>query len=295
MLIRFDQFILDTDSGELRNTDGMTRLPPQACAALQLLLENAGEVVSRETLGQGLRPDTPGELDDSLEQTIRQLRVALGDNAKAPRFIETLPSLGYRFIAPVVNDDPAELVEVEEPVAPASSARSRYLMTGLLAALYIGFRIYSKVNAAPDAAALVVAAVPAAVQAITLAILPFDVDSTNVSAVAYRQALSDTLLATLTSHAGTNVRIVGPPATAHFSGAQTPVDSVARALGATHVLSGFVRAESGGVMIVAQLVRVSDKRQLYARRMTDALINGHISSTGDSIRLATLGALISSP
>lgn len=100
---RFGVFELDTESGELCK-DGKTqpRLRDQALQILRMLLERPREVVSREELRDGLwSSHTFGDFDHGLNAAINQLRSALGDSAANPRFIQTLPRRGYRFIAPV--------------------------------------------------------------------------------------------------------------------------------------------------------------------------------------------------
>ena len=296
MPIRFDQFTFDEQSGELRNADGMTRLQPQASAALHVLLANAGQVVTRETMITALWPDTTVEFDDSLNFCIRQLRVALGDNATAPRFIETLPKRGYRFIAPIIADEPdAPFMELAAEPAPAPLRQSRYLMTGLFAAAYIGFRVYAHFMAPPEDIAPVSAEV-APVPKIVLAILPFEGDAANAAATLYRRTLNDVLVAKLTGlGSATTMSVVGPISTARFAGMPGSVDSLATGLGATHVLSGSVRADAAGLMIFAQLVRVSDRKHLFAKRVLDAPESGRVSAIGDTISIGVLRVLTPEP
>src|SRR4051812_10033938 len=88
-------------SGELRRGDAVNRLAPQSAAVLTLLVERRGDVVTRTELRAALWPDTNVEFDQGLNFCIRQLRIALSDDAGAPKYIETLHRRGYRFIAPV--------------------------------------------------------------------------------------------------------------------------------------------------------------------------------------------------
>src|ERR1051325_8897563 len=99
---QFGPFTFDLASGDLtQNGRGTTRLQPQVAALLAALLERAGDVVSRSDLRTRLWPDTTVDFDDGLNFCVRQLRVALGDDAAAPVYVETLPRRGYRFVAPV--------------------------------------------------------------------------------------------------------------------------------------------------------------------------------------------------
>src|SRR5579863_9740736 len=99
---RFGQFQLDLANRELLRQGVRVRLQDQPFRLLTILLERAGEVVSREELRQRLWPaDTYVEFDGSLNAALKRLRAALGDAADNPIFIETIPKRGYRFIAPV--------------------------------------------------------------------------------------------------------------------------------------------------------------------------------------------------
>ena len=101
-LVRFGSFELDPASGELRKGGARVKLQEQPFQVLRALVERPGEVVTREELHERLWPgDTFVEFDDGLNTAVRKIRQALGDSADNPRFVETLPRRGYRFIAPV--------------------------------------------------------------------------------------------------------------------------------------------------------------------------------------------------
>lgn len=100
--VRFGAFALDLRSGELRKNGRTIRLPEQPCRVLAILLEHAGEVVAREELRQQLWPaDTFVDFDHGLNNAIKKLRDVLDDSAENPKYVETLPKRGYRFICPV--------------------------------------------------------------------------------------------------------------------------------------------------------------------------------------------------
>jgi cholera toxin transcriptional activator len=99
---RFGVFEADFNAGELRKNGSKMRLQEQPFQVLAVLLENAGEIVTRDDLRQRLWPaDTFVDFDHSLNTAIAKLRDALGDSASSPRFIETLARRGYRFLGPV--------------------------------------------------------------------------------------------------------------------------------------------------------------------------------------------------
>ncbi len=100
--ISFGVFELDLHAGELRKQGLRIKLRDQPFQILLLLLAHPGEVVAREELQKKLWPaDTFVDFDRGLNKAVNHLRDALGDSAESPRFIETLPKRGYRFIAPV--------------------------------------------------------------------------------------------------------------------------------------------------------------------------------------------------
>jgi TolB-like protein len=100
-VVRFGTFEVNLDSRELRKHGMRIRLEEKPFQILELLLDRAGHVVSRKTLREKLWPDTVVSYEHGLNTAINKLRDLLGDSARSPRFIETLPRVGYRFIAPV--------------------------------------------------------------------------------------------------------------------------------------------------------------------------------------------------
>jgi DNA-binding winged helix-turn-helix (wHTH) protein len=108
-VLRFGVFEVDLRSGELRRQGLRLRLPDQSFQVLTLLLEHPGELVSREELREKLWPaDTFVDFDHGLNAAVNRLREALGDSADSPRFVETLPRRGYRFIGPIESEEPAK-------------------------------------------------------------------------------------------------------------------------------------------------------------------------------------------
>jgi TolB-like protein len=108
-VVRFGTFEVNLDSRELRKHGMRIRLEEKPFQILELLLERAGHVVSRRTLREKLWPDTVVGYEHGLNTAVNKLRDLLGDSARSPRFIETLPRVGYRFIAPVGTPGEAAL------------------------------------------------------------------------------------------------------------------------------------------------------------------------------------------
>src|ERR1700686_1947540 len=131
-LVRFGEYQLDTRAGDLHKGDVTLRLHKQPLQVLLLLLEHQGELVTREEIRTALWPDnTFVDFEDSLNHAIRRLREALGESAENPRFIETLPRRGYRFIHPV---DPGVGLAPPKPKRPLGKYRPIALGAGAIAA-----------------------------------------------------------------------------------------------------------------------------------------------------------------
>src|ERR1051325_8904860 len=122
MTYRFGEFEFDAGSGELRRDGDLVRLQAQPAQVLALLVDRAGEVVSRDAIRAAIwGDDTFVDFDKGLNFAIAQARAALGDSADAPRFIRTVPKRGYQFVAAVEA--------VDRPAVAARRARhkARYL------------------------------------------------------------------------------------------------------------------------------------------------------------------------
>jgi DNA-binding winged helix-turn-helix (wHTH) protein len=116
-VIRFGVFELDTRSGELRKAGVRVTLQDQPLKLLECLLERPGELVTRDEVRGRLWPgDTFVDFEQGVNAAVKRLREALADSAESPRFVETLPRRGYRFIAPVRDD------RTPSAAAPASAS-----------------------------------------------------------------------------------------------------------------------------------------------------------------------------
>ncbi len=155
-VMRFGAFEVDARTGELLKDGLRVRLPDQSFQVLLLLLEKPGELVSREALRNELWPeDTFVDFDHGLNAAVNRLREALGDSADHPKFIETLPRRGYRFIgvagtheervpaesaSAAVGDAVAASEHVEQPPSTTkaeTAARSRLRKAGRVAAVLL--------------------------------------------------------------------------------------------------------------------------------------------------------------
>ena len=153
-VIRFATFEVDLQAQELRKGGLRLKLSGQPFQVLAILLEQPGVVVTREELQKRLWPDTFVDVDHNLNTAINKIREALGDSSENPRFVETLPRRGYRFIAPItVNGTTAAAVthtpENRSTSVPKSVARTRPLLaSGLLGTVMVlvagGLWIYKR-------------------------------------------------------------------------------------------------------------------------------------------------------
>ncbi len=126
--IHFDGWKLSRGSGELTRDGKTQRLAPQPLAMLAELADHAGEVVTREALVKVLWPKGIVDFDNSLNAVVRKLRVVLGDDSETPRYIETLPRIGYRFIGKIDVVAPAAAVTAPVPAAaPRPFPRNRLI------------------------------------------------------------------------------------------------------------------------------------------------------------------------
>jgi DNA-binding winged helix-turn-helix (wHTH) protein/tetratricopeptide (TPR) repeat protein len=138
-ILRFGVFEVDLRSGELRKQGVRVKLQDQPFQVLRLLLQRSGELVTREELRSQVWPaDTFVDFDNSLNAAINKLREALGDSADSPRFIETLPRRGYRFIAPISRLDGATRGSSIAARTDEPSRNQKIVVTAALVMLAVG-------------------------------------------------------------------------------------------------------------------------------------------------------------
>jgi DNA-binding winged helix-turn-helix (wHTH) protein len=144
-IVHFGIFEVDLRAAELRRNGLKVRLQEQPFQILRMLLERPGDVVLREELQRQLwQSDTVVEFDHSINAAVKRLRQALGEDADAPRYVETLPRRGYRFIAPL-NDSslngPSALPSPKQLDTQSDrvNVRRAWALVGGLAALGMGF------------------------------------------------------------------------------------------------------------------------------------------------------------
>jgi TolB-like protein/DNA-binding winged helix-turn-helix (wHTH) protein/Tfp pilus assembly protein PilF len=260
-VIRFGVFELDVRAGELRKQGLKTRLPPQSFQVLLMLLEARGGVVTRDALRRKLwAVDTFVDFDTGLGSAVKRLRDALGDSAENPRFVETLPRRGYRFIAditPPVRAD-SEASAAPPPALPAAPSGRRPLAlaaAGLLvialAALAAGGRWpFRTTRAAP-------------IQIQSVAVLPLENLSGDPGQDYFADGMTDALITELAQIRG--LRVISRTSVMAYRGTDKPVGAIARELGVDAVVEGTVARVGERVRITAQLIHAPTDRHLWAR------------------------------
>ena len=152
-LIFFGIFEVDLLAGELRKAGLKLKLTGQPLQVLTILLERPGEVVTREELQKRLWPNTFVDIDHNLNAAINKIREALGDSAESPRWIETLPRRGYRFIGPVENPRPPTPLSTDTHVAQRTGTLRLLILLGACVMLVaIGLFVYKRMH--PSASAV---------------------------------------------------------------------------------------------------------------------------------------------
>ncbi|HUG99094.1 MAG TPA: winged helix-turn-helix domain-containing protein [Gammaproteobacteria bacterium] len=251
----FSDFRFDPASGELHGRGTVQKLRAQVARVLSLLLERPGIVVDREMLRRTLWPDKRVVLFEvSIAATIRELRRALGDNAKSPRYIETLPRRGYRFIAPVTQVSWPLGATTNGPVAPAGRRPpAAWLRSGrllLILSLWLVFEGSVSIESTPSMQA-------AADATLTFHIEAFAAD--NQAALLLRRVVRDELPAYLAAALPSDVRIL--------AGDGGPVADAKRPAAMGHqavLLKGGIRIDGDALVISARGLAAGDGRRLWS-------------------------------
>jgi TolB-like protein/DNA-binding winged helix-turn-helix (wHTH) protein/Tfp pilus assembly protein PilF len=274
-ILRFGLFEIDVAGGELRKSGTLIRLPPQPFKVLVLLASRAGELVSRESLQQEVwGRETFVDFDQGISFCIKKIRAALRDNSHTPRYIETVPRRGYRFIAPVekVTHRVAPLV----PPPPSRSSKLwRWVMAVLIAAMATAPLAYRWIRRTSGEKTL------------TLAVLPFQ----NLSGDPEQEYFSDGMTEALITELGQirGLLVISRSSSMHYKGATMTLPQIARELHADAVVEGSAVRSGGKVRITAQLVEASKDRHLWAKSYERGL--GDVLALQDEVARTIAGEI----
>lgn len=299
-------FEADLRSGELRKQGIKIKLHHQPFQVLAMLLEHPGEVVTREELKNKLWPlDTFVDFDVGLNSAVKKLRDALGDSTEVPRYVETLPRRGYRFIAPV-EEVPAGVGGREalpspepgsvtpggtsvstEPRAAAPSPRQpqlennqtkttrvRYtlLLGGAAAAIALLFGL--NVGELRERLLGRASAEGAAAGRIrSLAVLPLENLSTDPEQEYFADGMTDEIITNLAQI--DTLRVISRTSVMRYKGTRKPLPEIAKELNVDAVVEGTVMRSGNRVRITAQLIHAANEQHLWAdqfeRELRDVL------------------------
>jgi DNA-binding winged helix-turn-helix (wHTH) protein/TolB-like protein len=281
-LVRFAEFEFDERAGELRQNGTTARLEPQPARVLALLVERAGEVITRAELQQRVwSGDTFVDFDRGLNYCIAQIRDALGDSATEPRFVETLPRRGYRFIAPVgprdydgerghpraaVGDGPTtadhrSLGGRGQPVPQTSPRKDipaiyAFSAVAVVVALIAGASVLmarrDATKTKPDTR-------------VRLAVVPFDNETGVAEYDRLAQTLSDATVARLARDPD-RLAVIGNAAVLRVPRNFRDLIAMGSSLGVGHVILGQVQQIDGQLRITTHLIRTSDQTHVWAQR-----------------------------
>jgi len=255
----FGAFTVDARTGELSQGGRRTPLRDQAFQVLLALLEQPGELVTREELARRLwGADTFVDFDRGLNKTVNHLREALGDSADQPRFIETLPRKGYRFIAPVTRA--GEDAGTAPPADPPRASRvRRWLPLSLMLAGGLGIAIGAGVG---EARRWMNGRWGAAPRISALAVIPLENLSRDTEQQYFADGLTDALITDLAKTG--SVRIASRTSVMQYRETKKSLKEIGRELNVDAVVEGTVMRAGSRVRITARLIQVSTDMHLWA-------------------------------
>ena len=256
-LVRFGTFEVDLPAGELRKSGVKLKLTGQPFQVLTILLERPGEVVTREELQKRLWPDTFVDVDHNLNTAINKIREVLGDSAESPRFVETLPRRGYRFVAATGRFD-----ATHSEARPVRTHRAGVQFAGLVvlsifvaAILLVGINVHGwrdhllNLDAKP------------AIQ--SLAVLPL----ANLSKDPEQEYLADGMTEALITELGKlgHPRVISRQSIMQYRGSKKSLQDIAKELNVDALLEGEVERSDDRIRLSVHLSQVDPESQVWAR------------------------------
>lgn len=265
MRLRFGVFEFDDHTGELRREGHLVKLPPQPGRVLALLVARAGQVVLREELRTHIwGNETFVDFERGLNFCILQVRTALGDSSENPRFVQTVPRKGYRFIAPVTADPVAVPVDAVQggSTRPASAVSSRgrlprYVALGIaVLAIVTPLAWLIAARGAPSDAGI-----PTRVR---VAVLPFVNLTGDPEAEYIVDGVTDEIIAQLGRVSPERLAVIARTSVMRYRDTQKSVAEIGRELDVRYILEGSVRREAGRLRVATELVSAGDQAQVWS-------------------------------
>src|SRR5271170_4088662 len=286
LVVRFGTYEVCFQSGEVRRAGVRIRIQQQPLKLLEVLLEHPGEAVSREELRSRVWPNESfGDLDQAVNIAIAKLRSALGDSAENPRYIETLPKHGYRFIADVsfvdadgrlrrpesTGPEPGHQLHgnglaapvVTEPVHPAQDAGLAAPRERRLRPTRHVFMALAIVMSLAILTILLVRSRSRAPAIRSLAVLPLDNLSGDAAQNYFADGMTDELITDLAQISA--LRVISRTSVMVYKGARKPLPQIARELNVDAVVEGTVLRAGDRVRITAQLIDASTDKHVWSQ------------------------------
>jgi TolB-like protein/DNA-binding winged helix-turn-helix (wHTH) protein len=249
----FDGWVLLREPLELLRDGKRLTLQELPLQILELLTSRAGQLVTREELVTRLWPKGVVDFDAGINTAMRKLRAALGDDAAAPRYIETVPRQGYRFLV-TPQRDPAPAA-VETPMAATARRRWPWALATVCVAVAIAWSVIA-LRGSSDPAAL-------AAQNYRLAVLPFENLSPDPANAFFADGMHEEILSSLANVP--NLEVISRTTMMQYRRAPRSVAEIAKELRITHLLEGTVRREGTLVRMTLQLIDARNDRHLWSR------------------------------
>lgn len=304
-VVRFGDFVVHFHTGELLKNGTRIRLPVQPFQVFALLLSRPGEMVTREELRKQLWPEnTFVDFDDGLNTAVRKLRQVLGDSPEHPKYIETLPRRGYRFIAPVVDGSTSKA----QPTSPSLSERvmeeeSSALSEGVLADGTMVSRARRRWKPWAIAALIVLAALPVTLGARylrerllaratpthirSIAVLPLENLSGDPAQEYFTEGMTDALITELAQIG--SLHVISRTSVMRYQGTHKSLPEIAKELNVDGVVEGAVVQSGLRVRVDAQLIEAATDRHLWANTYERNL--GDVVALQSEVARAIAGAI----
>ena len=274
-VVRFGTFEVSLQSGEMRKGGVRIKVQQQPMKLLEILLEHPGEVVTREELrGRLWANESFGDFDQAVNIAIGKLRIALGDSAENPRYIETLPKRGYRFIADVsVADADARTIGPESAAGGLPGTKSVQQLQGT------GLTVGPRRRLGPARRVIIALALVLSLSILavwlfrsrgraptgirSLAVLPLENLSGDASQDYFADGMTDELISDLGQISA--LRVISRTSVMVYKGARKPLPQIARELNVDAVVEGTVLRSGDQVRITAQLIDASADKHLWSQ------------------------------